>query len=343
MNLNLESVTTALGQVSLTLLVIAAIMVVLEGTLYLLLVKLIKTKYAVPIMLVAPAALGLLVLIGYPLLWELNVSFTNMSLRNFKNPGFLGLEQGMFVGLDNYIEVFTQPVLKLTGFWQIFAQTIIWTFVNVFFHVSLGMALALMLHRKMRGKGIYRALIVLPWAIPQVIALLVWRTEYNFEYGAVNQLLGMIGLGPYPWLSDPFWNFTAMVITNVWLGVPFMMVIILGGLQSISNDYYEAAEIDGANARQAFRNITLPLLRPVLTPAIILGTVWTFNNINVPFFINQNELETSDILVTALFRQAFQYNRFGDAAAFAFVIFLLLLAFTVVYIRKTGSLKGAYE
>ena len=343
MNLNLESVTTALGQVSLTLLVIAAIMVVLEGTLYLLLVKLIKTKYAVPIMLVAPAALGLLVLIGYPLLWELNVSFTNMSLRNFKNPGFLGLEQGMFVGLDNYIEVFTQPVLKLTGFWQIFAQTIIWTFVNVFFHVSLGMALALMLHRKMRGKGIYRALIVLPWAIPQVIALLVWRTEYNFEYGAVNQLLGMIGLGPYPWLSDPFWNFTAMVITNVWLGVPFMMVIILGGLQSISNDYYEAAEIDGANARQSFRNITLPLLRPVLTPAIILGTVWTFNNINVPFFINQNELETSDILVTALFRQAFQYNRYGDAAAFAFVIFLLLLAFTVVYIRKTGSLKGAYE
>jgi len=340
---SLDSVTTALGQVSLTLIVIAAIVVVLEGVLYLLLVKLVKTKYAVPIMLVAPAALGLLVLIGYPLLWELNVSFTNMSLRNFKNPGFLGLEQGMFVGFENYIQVFTEPVLKLTGFWQIFAQTILWTFINVFFHVSLGMALALMLNRKMRGKGIYRALIVLPWAIPQVIALLVWRTEYNFEYGAVNQLLGLVGLGPYPWLSDPMWNFAAMVITNVWLGVPFMMVIILGGLQSISNDFYEAAEIDGASARQAFRNITLPLLRPVLTPAIILGTVWTFNNINVPYFINQNELETSDILVTALFRQAFQYNRYGDAAAFAIVIFLLLLAFTIVYVRKTGSLKGAYE
>jgi arabinogalactan oligomer / maltooligosaccharide transport system permease protein len=340
---SLDSVTTALGQVSLTLIVIAAIVVVLEGFLYLLLVKLVKTKYAVPIMLVAPAALGLIVLIGYPLLWELNVSFTNMSLRNFKNPGFLGIEQGMFVGFENYIQVFTQPVLKLTGFWQLLGQTILWTFINVFFHVTLGMALALMLNRKMRGKGIYRALIVLPWAIPQIIALLVWRTEFNFEYGAVNQLLAYVGLGPYPWLSDPFWNFAAMVITNVWLGVPFMMVIILGGLQSISNDYYEAAEIDGASSRQSFRHITLPLLRPVLTPAIILGTVWTFNNINVPFFINQNELETSDILVTALFRQAFQYNRYGDAAAFAFVIFLLLLAFTVVYIRRTGSLKGAYE
>ena len=341
--MSLDAVTTALGQVSLTLVVIALIVVGLEGLLYLLLVKLVKTKYAIPIMLVAPAALGLAVLIGYPLVWELNVSFTNMSLKNFKNPGFLGIEQGMFVGLENYIQVFTQPVLKLTTFWQLFAQTVLWTSINVFFHVSLGMALALLLHRKMRGKGIYRALIILPWAVPQIIALLVWRTEYNFEYGAVNQLLGMVGLGPFPWLSDPFWNFAAMIITNVWLGVPFMMVIILGGLQSISNDYYEAAEIDGATSRQSFRAITLPLLRPVLTPAIILGTVWTFNNINVPFFINQNELETSDILVTALFRQAFQYNRYGDAAAFAFVIFLLLLAFTVVYIRRTGSLKGAYE
>jgi arabinogalactan oligomer/maltooligosaccharide transport system permease protein len=341
--LSLEAVQTALGQVSLTLIVIAIVVVALEGLLYLLLVKLVKTKYAIPIMLVAPAALGLAILIGYPLLWELNVSFTNMSLKNFKNPGFLGIEQGMSVGFENYIQVFTQPVLKLTGFWQLFAQTVLWTSINVFFHVSLGMALALLLHRKMRGKGIYRALIILPWAVPQIIALLIWRTEYNFEYGAVNQLLGMVGLGPFPWLSDPFWNFTAMVITNVWLGVPFMMVIILGGLQSISNDYYEAAEIDGATSRQSFRAITLPLLRPVLTPAIILGTVWTFNNINVPYFINQNELETSDILVTALFRQAFQYNRYGDAAAFAFVIFLILLVFTVLYIRRTGSLKGAYE
>ncbi len=338
-----DAVIAALSQVSLTLVVIALVVVALEGLLYLLLVRVIRTKYAIPIMLVAPAALGLAMLIGYPLLWELNVSFTSMSLRNFRNPGFLGIGEGMFVGPENYIQVFTEPVLKLTTFWQLFAQTVLWTSINIFFHVSLGMALALLLHRRMRGKGIYRALIILPWAIPQVIALLVWRTEYNFQYGAVNQLLGLVGLGPYPWLSDPVWNFAAMVITNVWLGVPFMMVIILGGLQSISSDYYEAAEIDGASSRQSFRAITLPLLRPVLTPAIILGTVWTFNNINVPYFINQNELETSDILVTALFRQAFQYNRYGDAAAFAFVIFLLLLAFAVVYIRRTGSLKGAYE
>ncbi|HEX4897826.1 MAG TPA: sugar ABC transporter permease [Candidatus Limnocylindrales bacterium] len=341
--MSLGAVTTALGQVGLTLVAIAFLVAVLEGVLYVLLVRLLKWRHAVPIMLVAPAAVGLTVLIVYPLLWELNVSFTKMSLRNFGNPGFLGLDQGWFVGLDNYKEVFTLPVLKLTGFWQLLGQTVLWTAANVSLHVLGGMALALLLHRQMRGKGIYRALIVLPWAMPQVIALLIWRTEYNFEFGAVNQLLGIVGIEPIRWLSDPFWNFLAMIITNVWLGIPFMMVIILGGLQSISADYYEAAEVDGATSRQSFRHITLPLLRPVLTPAIILGTVWTFNNINVPYFINQNELETSDILVTAIFREAFQYNRYGDAAAFAFVVFLLLLVFTVFYIRVTGSLKGAYE
>jgi arabinogalactan oligomer/maltooligosaccharide transport system permease protein len=144
-------------------------------------------------------------------------------------------------------------------------------------------------------------------------------------------------------LADPVANFAAMCMTNIWLGIPFMMVTLLGGLQSISSEFYEAAEMDGANAWQQFRNITLPLIQPVLTPAILLGTFWTFNNFNVPFFINQNELESSDILVTGLFRAAFQYNRYGFSAAFAFVIFALLLLFTIFYMRYTKSLKGAYE
>jgi len=110
--LNLDAVTTAIGQVGLTLIVIAIVVALLEGLLYLLLVRLIKTKYAIPIMLVAPAALGLALLIGWPLLWELNVSFTKMSLRNFRDPGFLGLSNGLFVGLENYVQVFTEPVLS---------------------------------------------------------------------------------------------------------------------------------------------------------------------------------------------------------------------------------------
>jgi arabinogalactan oligomer/maltooligosaccharide transport system permease protein len=156
-------------------------------------------------------------------------------------------------------------------------------------------------------------------------------------------MLEQIGLAAVQWKTDPVANFAAMCIVNIWLGIPFMMVIILGGLQSISGEYYEAAELDGASTVQQFRNVTLPLLRAVLMPAIILGTIWTFNTFNVPFFINENELETSDTLVTALFRSAFQYFNLGDAAAFAFVNFAILLVFSIVYIRATGGLKGAAE
>ncbi|MGZ8474680.1 MAG: carbohydrate ABC transporter permease [Candidatus Limnocylindria bacterium] len=342
----------ALVEVLITLAVIAAAVAILEGVLYLILVRWLRARLAVPLMLMAPAMVGLIALIAYPLLWELNVSFTNMSLRNFCEPGFptLGLftecrtpGENMFNGLDNYVSVFTRPILQQAGFFQVLWQTIIWTVINVSLHVGGGLALALLLNRQLRGKGFYRALIVLPWAVPQIVALAVWRTEFHAEFGMVNQLLGVVGIDGPSWMTENFWNFAAMVIVNVWLGIPFMMVILLGGLQSIPPDLYEAAEIDGASSRQSFRHITLPLIRPVMVPAVILGTVWTFNNFNVPFVINQNELETSDILVTGLFRAAIQYNRYGFAAALAFVIFLLLLAFVIVYVRRTGALRGATE
>lgn len=342
---DIGNAASAVAEVIGTLLFMGAIVAVLEAVLYLIFVRWRHSRLALPIMLVAPAALGLVVLYVYPLLWEFNVSFTKMSIRNFVMPGFLGLtgEKNIFVGLQNYINVFTAPVLKQTGFWQLFGQTILWTVINVAFHVVGGIALALLLNRQMRGRNAYRALLILPWAIPAMISLQIWRTEYNQQFGAVNQVIGLVGIPPIPWLSEPVWNFTAMIITNVWLGIPFMMVITLGGLQSISREYYEAAEIDGAGTWASFRSITLPLLRPVLVPAILLGTFLTFNNILVPFFINQNELETSDILVTALYRAAFQYSRYGFAAAFAFVIFGILMIFTIFYVRRTNALKGAYE
>ncbi len=343
---DLNQAITAISDVAWTLVVLLVAVAILEAVLYVLFVRWRKSRWALPIMFLTPAVIGLLVLYVYPLLWELNVSFTKMSIRYFVDPGFLGLDTAkgsIFVGFQNYIDVFTKPVLPQTSFYQLFLQTIVWTAVNVFFHVVLGVLLALMLNRKLRGRTIYRALIILPWAIPAVASLQIWRTEYNFQYGAVNQILGLFGVAPIPWLSDPTWNFVAMIITNVWLGVPFMMVITLGALQSISQDYYEAADLDGASSRQSFWSITVPLLRPIMLPAILLGIFLTFNNILVPFFINQNNLTSSDILVTALFRAAFTYTRYGFAAAFAFVIFGILLVFTFFYVRKTNVLKGALE
>jgi arabinogalactan oligomer/maltooligosaccharide transport system permease protein len=183
---------------------------------------------------------------------------------------------------------------------------------------------------------VYRTFILFPWAIPQVIAVLAWRGEFNFEYGYFNIILRNIGLNPINWMTDPAWNFFAINLTNWWLGVPFMSAILLGGLQSIDTSYYEAAEMDGATKFQQLRNITLPLMQPVMTPAIILGVIWTFNQFNIPYFINQQELESSDILVTALFRAAFEYSRYGFAAAFALVIFVILILFTIFYMKVTG-------
>jgi len=330
-----EVLVKSLTEVGTTVLYVLIGTAILEAVLYLVLMRWLKYRYALPFMLLAPAIVGLATLTIYPLLWELRLSFTNMSLRAFKDP--------QFIGLTNYVRVFTEPVLKQTYFFPLLGRTILWTVVNVTFHVVGGMILALLLNRPMRGKGIYRMFLIIPWAVPQVIAVLAWRGEFHYEFGFINIILRQLGMTPVQWLSDPTANFLAMCITNIWLGIPFMMVILLGGLQSIAGDYYEAAEIDGANGWQKFWMVTVPLMRPVTTPVIILGTVWTFNNFNIPFFINQNELESSDILVTGLFRAAFQYNRYGFSAAFAFVIFAILLAYSVLYLKTTGGLKGATE
>jgi len=134
------------------------------------------------------------------------------------------------------------------------------------------------------------------------------------------------------------------VLVNVWLGIPFMMVVLLGGLQSISQDYYDAAQIDGASGWQQFRSITMPLLKPVLTPAVILGVVWTFNNFNVIYLVTKGgPMEGTDLLVTSMFKAVFEFYRYGFGAAYAMVIFVFLFIFSAVYLRLSGGFKGAWE
>jgi arabinogalactan oligomer/maltooligosaccharide transport system permease protein len=333
-----EVITGSLSQVGSMVLYVFLGALVVEVVVYFVFGKIFKSKYTLPYMLLAPAAIGLTLLVIYPMAYEVRLAFTNMSLRHFRNYS-LSLAQG----LQNFKLIFAEPVLKQVKFFPLLSRTILWTVINLIFHVSGGLVLAILLNRRMRGRGIYRTLLVFPWAIPQIVAVLAWRGEFHFEYGFINVMLQRIGLQPIQWMVDPFWNFVAACITNIWLGIPFMMIIILGGLQSIPIEFYDAAEIDGASRWQQFRSITLPMLRPILTPAVILGTIWTFNNFNVPYMINKYELETSDILVTALFRAAFEYNRYGFSAAFALVILLILFVFTLTYIRVTGGIKGVYE
>jgi arabinogalactan oligomer/maltooligosaccharide transport system permease protein len=331
MTLTLQIMLRSLGEVGSTILGVVAFALLLELALWLVFDKWLHYKNALPIMLLAPAAIGLFFLIVYPMLFELRLTFSNMNIRRFKNPSF-----GIEYFLNNVRWVFTQPVLKQTTFVPLLLRTFLWTGIQITGHVCFGLALAMLLNRKIRFRGLYRTVLVFPWAVPQIVAVLAWRGEFHYEYGYINVMLTRLGLAAINWKVDPFWNFFAVNVVNIWLGVPFMMITLLGGLQSIDSTYYEAADIDGAGGIAKFRHITLPLLRPVLTPAVVLGIIWTFNNFNVPYFINENELESSDILVTALFRSAFEYNNYGFAATFAFVIFAILMALTVVYMRVSG-------
>jgi arabinogalactan oligomer/maltooligosaccharide transport system permease protein len=184
-------------------------------------------------------------------------------------------------------------------------------------------------------------LLILPWAIPNYITALIWGGMFDGQYGAINSLLDHAGLSHVDWFTQWATSFSANVITNTWLGFPFMMVVALGALETIPKELYEAADVDGASKWQRFRHITLPHLRPALGPAIALGSIWTFNMFNVIFLVSRGRPGGStNILVTDAYRWAFERGeRYGMAAAYATIIFLILLLWTVFGTRIVRS-KG---
>jgi arabinogalactan oligomer/maltooligosaccharide transport system permease protein len=303
--------------------------------------RVVRGRHALPFMLLAPGALGLALLVAYPLGFEVYLAFTDLKLTTVMRWSRTG--EIPFAGFKHFVKVFTSSPLSEVSFWRLLLRTALWTFVNVSCHVAGGFALALLLHRKLRLKGLYRTLLVIPWAMPQVVAVLAWKGEFHSQFGFVNAALGRLGLWPVEWLTRH--AFLTCCLVNVWLGIPFMMVIILGGLQSISQHYYDAAAIDGASAFQQFRAITLPLIKPVLAPAVTLGTVWTFNNINVIYLLTGQAggIEDADILVSALYKAAFTYYRYSFSAAFAIVIFAFLFAFAMAWLKWTRAAESAYD
>ncbi len=307
----------------------------------------VKGRHTVPYLLLAPAFVGLALLLVYPFVFEIYLSFHDLKLTTimlWKNTGSIP-----FVGIEQYIKVFTTSPLSEITFWALLGRTLVWTFTNVFFHVAGGFILALMLNNSIRFKGFYRTLLVIPWAMPQVVAVLAMRGEFHSQNGFVNivivkllavfPFLAHLGVAPVQWLSD--YPLVTCTLINIWLGIPFMMVVILGGLQSISSSYYDAADIDGASYFQKLRYITLPLVRPVMMPAVTLGTVWTFNNINVIYLVTGQAggTEQADILVSALYKAAFTYNRYSYSAAFAIVVFALLFFISVFYLKSFDAAK----
>ncbi|HWP82569.1 MAG TPA: sugar ABC transporter permease [Bacteroidota bacterium] len=285
--------------------------------------------------LVIPSFLILAAVVFYPFAYNVLLSFGNMNLTKIRDWELIGLRQ--------YVKIFTEP--SQPSFYAILGKTFVWTFVNVFFHVVIGVFLALLLHRNIKGRSIYRTILILPWAIPQYIVALTWRGMFNYEYGSLNIIINKyLGLPAVEWLKSPTEAFIACILTNVWLGFPFMMVIALGALQSIPAELYEAADLDGARAWHKLKAITLPLIRPIMIPAITLGTIWTFNNLNIVWLVS-NAGEPSDnthILVSFVYKAAFNFYSFSHAAALSMVIFAILLIFSLLFMNRSKATQAAY-
>jgi arabinogalactan oligomer/maltooligosaccharide transport system permease protein len=275
-----------------------------------------------------PVLLVMALIVFYPLLVGVFQTFTNIDATNqgtrFKPPTW------EFVGLQNYIDILTG---ESTKFYPVLVWTVIWTVVNVFFHYTIGLALALALNQRFRGRTAYRLILLLPWAVPAYITAISWLFIFNGEYGLLNNILGVFGLPSVSWLSTWPWYYIMPIIVNVWLGIPFMMVVLLGGLQSIPGDLYEAAQMDGASPTQSFWNITLPQLKSVSTTVILLGCIWTFNIFVVIFFITGGGPGgKTEILVTYTYN-GFTLGQYAIAATYGVLIFSLLLVFSSIYRR----------
>jgi len=294
------------------------------------------TEYRSAYFYVLPAILGMLFLVFFPFTYGVLLSFTDRTLFNQSVP----LTE-LFVGFRNYIAILGDvDVLRWTPdgwtvnyesfYWTLFI-TICWTVTNVAIGVTIGLALALALNTEgLRGKMVYRVLLILPWAIPNYITALTWKGMFHQQFGVINQAIVMFGGEPIAWFDDVFSAFMTGVITNGWLSFPFMMVVSLGALASIPSDMYEAAKLDGASKWQQFWHITLPLLKPALIPAIILSVVWTFNMFNVIYLVSGGEpAGANEILITKAYKLAFERYQYAYAAAYSFVIFLILLAYGV--------------
>jgi arabinogalactan oligomer/maltooligosaccharide transport system permease protein len=278
-----------------------------------------------------PALLVMAAVVLYPFIFNVIISLSNMSLSHFRD--------WKFIGLGNFKSALVDPAFR-----QFFFKTVLWTVVNVFFHVLIGVSLALILNKDIKGKTFFRTILILPWAVPQYITALTWRGMFNSEYGAVNLLLTKLFGLSVPWLGTEWGAFSACLITNIWLGFPFMMVIALGGLQSIPDELYEAADIDGSTWYHKLRHITIPLLKPVMVPAITLGVIWTFNNFNVVWLVSNGgePSDTTHILVSWVYKTGFTYFRLGYAAAFSMIIFAILLIFSWNFISKTKATEAVY-
>lgn len=268
---------------------------------------------------VTPWLLGFLIFTAGPMLFSLGLSLFKYDLVNVE-----------YVGLENYRRLFTDDPY----FWKALQNTFLYAFISVPLGVAGSLAIALLLNQPVRGIPLFRTLFYLPSLVPSVASAILWQWIFNAENGALNLGLSWIGLPGPQWLQDERWTLPAFILMSLWGVGGARMVIFLAGLQGISDTYYEAATIDGATGWKQFRYVTLPLLSPVVFFNLVIGLIGSFQIFTQAYIMTGGGPNNASLFYALyLFRNAFEYFKLGKASAMAWVLFVILLVFTLIQFR----------
>jgi multiple sugar transport system permease protein len=273
----------------------------------------------------APVVIYLIAFYAWPLYRNLDLSLRHYTVRSFVQGG------APFSGLDNYTTVTTDPT-----FGPALLHTVIFTGVSLLFQFTIGMALAVFFTHHFKLSATLRALFLVPWLLPLIVSASTWSWMLNSDSGVINSLLHTLGLDPVHWLTSPTWALTSVIIANIWIGIPFNLVVLYSGLQAIPTDIHEAAALDGASGWQRFRRVTFPLLRPVSAIVLLLGLVYTLKVFDIIWIMTKGgPTDASTTFATWSYRLSFGnlLPQFGPGAAVGNLLIIMALIFGLLYIR----------
>ncbi|MBE5909479.1 MAG: sugar ABC transporter permease [Lachnospiraceae bacterium] len=273
----------------------------------------------------APSLFLILLIVVFPILYTAYISFTNMNVYHWNNYEF--------IGLHNYIEALT---VFDNGFLKALLITVVWTVVNMVLQVVIAYVLASLLNiKKLRLRNVYKTLLIFPWAMPGYVSILLWKTGmFNSQFGLLNQMMEHMGRQAVKWLQSDWMAFWSCTVVNLWLALPFMITIIDGALQSLDHSYYESALLEGATWLQQTRYITIPMIRPIIAPSVVITIFTTFKQFDIIYLLTQQVgAKTGSSLHTILtyaYENAFITNNYGYSSAISILIFAMLIAFTLL-------------
>lgn len=267
----------------------------------------------------------------YPLVYGGVISFQKLTVFNLNRP--------RFIGFDNYRAVLSDP-----NFWNVLLNTFIWIFFSVIFQLIFGLILALLLVKPFKGRGLYMGIVFYPWALSGFAIGLLWSWMLNGQFGVLNDLLMKVHLisKPISFLSDPRFAMFSVIMINVWYGIPFFAIMLLAALQSIPKELYEAAEIDGVNTWSKLTKITIPYIKPTIMNTVLLRIIWVMNFPDIIYGTTRGgPAGATNIMSVQMINIVYYQNNFGKASALGVIITIILLLFSIFYLRI--SEKGEFE